>query len=150
VADGLQVVDADNAGAMISRRKNIALFACFAIALIYGVFAGLMALYQATDGIVLGVSFIWYVLINLVGFTWLHYDSNEFHYRRPFWMNVGIVVIPLFFVPVYLLMSRKDGEHFSSIAKFLCFYMGLIFLLFIGSMLILEVVEPILLGRMVF
>ncbi|KAB7765524.1 hypothetical protein [Xanthomonas maliensis] len=44
-------------------------------------------------------------------FVWLGADSRQLGYRRPAWMNIGIVALAIVFLPLYLYRSRPPGRR---------------------------------------
>ena len=52
-------------------------------------------------------------------FAWLGADQTEHGHRRSPWMNIGIVLLALVFVPVYLLRSRPKGRRLRALGGFL-------------------------------
>ncbi|HRY00114.1 MAG: hypothetical protein H7A20_11965 [Rhodanobacteraceae bacterium] len=53
-----------------------------------------------------------------VGFWWLHLDGREFGYRRSPLFNVGIVLLALFFVPLYFMQTRPPGKRLPPVLGF--------------------------------
>lgn len=68
-------------------------------------------------------------------FMWLHADQREFGYRRSPWMNVGIVLLSVVFVPVYLARTRPAGRKLASVGWFLLVLLGWFGLSILGSLI---------------
>ncbi|WP_440225611.1 hypothetical protein ACQQ2N_10215 [Dokdonella sp. MW10] len=59
------------------------------------------------------------VTLMLLGFRWLHLDSAQLEIRRPIWLNVGIILLAIVFVPYYLYKTRQPGARQAPILGFL-------------------------------
>ena len=112
----------------IQRRKTQAIAAVFGINLVFG--ALLVVLYpelvnpataQATIGSMRGggVNLGYEIAILLVCFLWLGLDSHQLKIRRPWWLNVGVVLLTAVFVPYYLYKTRPPGQRGQAILGFL-------------------------------
>ena len=130
----------------LQRWKVQAIAAVFGINLIFG--ALLVVLYpgltdaataQATVEALRGSSLnVLYQLATLVAcFAWLHFDSRQLDIRRPWWLNVGIVLITSIFVPYYLYKTRPAGHRGQAILSFLGVVFGSVIAMLIGMFLAL-------------
>ena len=75
------------------------------------------------------------VVMLLIGFYWLHFDSRERGIRRPAWLDIGIVMLALVFVPYYLYKTRPAGGRTTSIFAFFGLIFGSVALSSIGALL---------------
>ncbi|MGO0999936.1 hypothetical protein [Lysobacter sp. CA196] len=57
-------------------------------------------------------------------FMWLHGDQQEFGHRRSPWMNIGIVVLAMLFVPIYLARTRPAGSKLKAVGAFFLILLG--------------------------
>lgn len=55
----------------------------------------------------------------LIGFRWLYWDALQLDIRRPTWLNVGIILAAIVFVPYYLYKTRPAGKRGMAILGFL-------------------------------
>jgi hypothetical protein len=77
-----------------------------------------------------------YKLVLLVlCFIWLGLDSKQLDIRRPWWLNIGIVLMSEVFVSYYLFKTRPQGRRLSSILRFLGIVFGGAFVAALGSMI---------------
>jgi hypothetical protein len=75
------------------------------------------------------------VVMLLVGFYWLHFDSRERGIRRPTWLNIGIVMLALVFVPYYLYKTRPAGRRATPIVAFFGLIFGSVVMSSVGALL---------------
>ena len=54
-----------------------------------------------------------------IGFAWLRLDAIQLDIRRPGWLNVGIIMAAVFFVPYYLFKTRPAGRRSIAMIGFL-------------------------------
>ncbi|MBO9741269.1 hypothetical protein J7432_20235 [Xanthomonas axonopodis pv. begoniae] len=71
-----------------------------------------------------GIDLIWIVVQLLLLFVWLAADSRRLGYRRPAWMNIGIVALAVLFLPVYLYRSRPPGRRLRAFGGLLLAVLG--------------------------
>jgi hypothetical protein len=95
------------------RQKQIALSTLIGASLVLGVIDAAMQL-QSSSGLTLLGS----LAMLVIGFRWLTLDSAELDIRRPMWLNVGIVMAAIVFVPYYLYKTRPAGHRLPAIASF--------------------------------
>ena len=65
-----------------------------------------------------GLSLLAFIVLFAIGFRWLTLDSAELDIRRPMWLNIGIVMAAIVFVPYYLYKTRPAGHRLPAIASF--------------------------------
>jgi hypothetical protein len=65
-----------------------------------------------------GLTFVGSLAMLIIGFRWLTLDSAELDIRRPMWLNIGIVMAAIVFVPYYLYKTRPAGRRLPAIAGF--------------------------------
>jgi hypothetical protein len=66
-------------------------------------------------------------------FIWLHCDSDEFGFSRSTFLNIGIVVMPIVFIPCYLFKSRPTGRRGKSIRLFFMFVLACVLAYLLGA-----------------
>lgn len=71
-----------------------------------------------------GLNLLYQIAVLVLCFAWLHLDSRQLDIRRPWWLNVGIVLALIVFVPYYLYKTRPAGHRGNAILGFF----GLLFL----------------------
>lgn len=139
----------------IQRRKAQAIAAVFGInlvfgALLVGLFPGLTdpASAQATIEELRSspINFVYQLATLIACFAWLHLDSRQLDIRRPWWLNVGIVLVTSVFVPYYLYKTRPPGQRGQAILSFLGVVFGSVIAMLIGMFLALALhpgtIEP--------
>jgi glucose uptake protein GlcU len=57
------------------------------------------------------------VVVMVLIFVWVHHDSSERNYKRPHFLNAGLLILPLLFVPVYVVLSRNEGEKATALLR---------------------------------
>lgn len=72
----------------------------------------------------------------LIGFHWLHLDAEQLVIRRPAWLNIGIVLVAVGFVPYYLFKTRPDGKRGIAIAGFFGMVLAISLAMSFGSALV--------------
>ncbi|MDV2449629.1 hypothetical protein NYR97_12760 [Xanthomonas hydrangeae] len=60
-----------------------------------------------------------FALLLVLIFVWLAADSRQHGYRRPMWLNIGMVLAWLVFIPIYLYRSRPAGRRLRATGGFL-------------------------------
>jgi hypothetical protein len=95
------------------RQKQIALTTLLGASLVLGIIDAALQL-QASNGL----TFVGSLAMLIIGFRWLTLDSAELDIRRPMWLNVGIVMAAIIFVPYYLYKTRPAGRRLPAIAGF--------------------------------
>ena len=56
-------------------------------------------------------------------FVWLDADSRQLDIRRPWWLNVGVILVTSLFVPYYLYKTRPPGQRLHPVLV----YFGILF-----------------------
>ncbi len=64
------------------------------------------------------INWVYQIAMLLACFAWLHADARELDIRRPWWLNVGIILAPPVFVPYYLYKTRPPGRRLQPILIF--------------------------------
>ena len=95
------------------KQKQVALSTLIGASLALGVVDAAMQLQNSG-----GLTLIGSLAMLLVGFRWLTLDSAELDIRRPMWLNIGIVMAAIVFVPYYLYKTRPAGHRLPAIASF--------------------------------
>ncbi len=125
----------------LQRHKTQAIAAVFGINLIFG--ALLVILYPdlthaataqaAMDELRGSPLYFGYELATLIAcFLWLGLDSRQLEIRRPWWLNVGIVLLTFVFVPYYLYKTRAADRRIPAILGFLGVAGGAIVAMLVG------------------
>jgi hypothetical protein len=115
------------------RQKTAALYALMGVSLIVGLLEGLLAPHSgSTDGL-FPLQLFGSLAMLLAGFYWLHYDARELAIQRPAWLNVGIIMLAIVFVPYYLFKTRPAGRRWRAILGFLGIVLGSLVVSAIGA-----------------
>lgn len=126
----------------LQRRKTQAIAAVFGINLVFGML--LVALYpdlainpeNAQQALASlrgsGINLVYEVAILAACFGWLHFDSRQLDIRRPWWLNVGIILLTSVFVPYYLYKTRPSGRRGPAILAFFGIAFGALIAMTIG------------------
>ncbi len=128
----------------IQRRKTQAIAAAFGINLVFG--ALLVVLYPeltrpenaqaAIAGLRnSGLNIVYELAVLVICFIWLGLDSHQLQIRRPWWLNVGIVLLTSVFVPYYLYKTRAAGQRGQAILSFFGIVFGCIAAMMVGMFL---------------
>lgn len=103
----------------MAQRKRAALIAMVGVAFLLGaVDTWLFGAPGPLQGGRLLVAVIGNVSLLFIGFHWLHLDAIALQIRRPAWLNIGIILVAIGFVPYYLFKTRPDGQRGIAIAGF--------------------------------
>ncbi|MEO8011883.1 MAG: hypothetical protein ABI650_09590 [Dokdonella sp.] len=130
----------------LQRYKSQAIAAVFGINLVFGVSIALLypgmtdpATAQPAIANMRGSALNWiYQLAILIAcFLWLGIDSRQLEIRRPWWLNVGIVVLTSVFVPYYLYKTRPEGQRMQPILNFFGIVFGGALAMMLGMFLAL-------------
>jgi TRAP-type uncharacterized transport system fused permease subunit len=81
-----------------------------------------------TDWVLVALGLFWL-------FLWLHADRQEFGHRRSPWMNVGIVMLSLVFIPIYLAKTRPPGRKLAAVGWFFLLLLGWFALNLLGALI---------------
>ena len=101
------------AAADYRRQKQIALTTLIGASLVLGIVDAALQLQTSS-----GLTFVGSLAMLIIGFRWLTLDSAELDIRRPMWLNIGIVMAAIIFVPYYLYKTRPAGHRLPAIASF--------------------------------
>lgn len=87
---------------------------------------------QLPDGseMITGVAFLFLV------FWWVVLDSRQRGFRRTRWFTIGVILLPIFVLPYYLVISRGREEYITIFIKTFSFAVGLLAAAQAGSLLI--------------
>jgi hypothetical protein len=132
--------------AAIQRRKMQAIAAVFGINLVFG--GLLVAFYpgltdpQGAQAAIAGLrssglNIVYEIALLVACFVWLGLDSHQLGIRRPWWLNVGIVLLTSVFVPYYLYKTRPAGQRGQAILSFFGVVFGGIVAMMVGMFLAL-------------
>ncbi|OOW82068.1 hypothetical protein Xclt_13705 [Xanthomonas axonopodis pv. clitoriae] len=80
------------------------------------------------------------LLLTLI-FVWLAADSRQYGVRRPMWLNIGMVLAWLVFIPIYLYRARPAGRRLRAMGGFVLVILASGLLFTLGS-IIAESVFP--------
>ena len=131
----------------LQRRKTQAIAAVFGINLVFGML--LVALYpdigrdaEAAQQALAslrgsGVNIVYEIAILIACFGWLHFDSRQLDIRRPWWLNVGIILLTSVFVPYYLYKTRPAGQRGPAILAFFGIAFGALVAMTVGMFIAL-------------
>jgi len=95
------------------RQKQIALTTLIGASLVLGIIDAALQLQSSS-----GLTFVGSLAMLIIGFRWLTLDAAELDIRRPMWLNIGIVMAAIIFVPYYLYKTRPAGRRLPAIASF--------------------------------
>lgn len=105
----------DRTAAAFSDRKRAVLIALIGSGLVLGALDAWLFGAVGSEGMPqgnrLGFTVIGTVIQLFIGFRWLQLDARQLDIRRPGWLNVGIIMAAIFFVPYYLLKTRPEGRR---------------------------------------
>ncbi len=125
--------DGGNQGA----RKRAALIAMVGVALVLGaVDTWLFGPPGPLQGGRLLAAVVGNAALLLIGFHWLHLDAEQLVIRRPAWLNIGIILVAVAFVPYYLFKTRPDGKRGIAIASFFGLVVAVSLAMSFGSALV--------------
>jgi len=97
------------------KRKTITLIAIFLLTFLSSV---LNQRFKGLRDIENGLFFGSMLLFTVLAFLWVYYDSADRNYYRSSSMNIGVVALPVVFVPVYLVKSRPAGTRLKALGWF--------------------------------
>jgi hypothetical protein len=111
----------------LHRRKTQLIAALFGMHLVFGVL--LVLLYPgladqrnaqtAFESLNAGpLDLVHRIAILVPMFLWLAIDSQQLDIRRPWWLNIGIALLPWIFVPYYLYKTRPANHRGAAILGF--------------------------------
>ena len=126
---------------ILRRHKQRAIVSAYGISLVCGIlfaihFPGLTrpeTLQASMESLrVHWINWMYQVAMLLACFAWLHADARELDIRRPWWLNVGIILVPPVFVPYYLYKTRAPGRRLQPILVFFAILVSSGFAMVVG------------------
>ena len=118
-----------------ARRKQATLVALVGASAALGIADAALGIAQGDDGTRIAFTLLGNVVLLVLGFRWLHFDSAELDIRRPAWLNIGIVLLAAGFVPYYLYKTRPPGRRLPAIAGFFALIFACMLASALGAML---------------
>lgn len=107
------VIAAD--GAALRDRKRVTLMVLIGSGMVFGALDFWLFGAIEPGGMPIGNRLAFTVMVTVIqlfiGFHWLHLDAIELDIRRPRWLNVGIIMAAIFFVPYYLFKTRPANRR---------------------------------------
>ena len=107
-----------------------------------GLFPGMMTseTFQATLETIqgTGINLLFELIALAFCFAWLTLDARQLQIRRPWWLNVGIVVFKAIFIPYYLYKTRAPGQRGAAILAYFGLYFGAIIAMSVGAIIALQ------------
>ena len=124
---------------LLQRRKTQVVAAAIGIHLIFGALAvsyfpaivdqsAMQSAVEQLRGSMLNIGY--QVATLVVCFAWLTLDSRQLDIRRPWWLNVGVIFLTIFFLGYYLYKTRRPGHRAQAILALL----GLVFACIVAMM----------------
>lgn len=113
-----------------ARRKQIALTTLIGASLVLGIVDAAFHLDSSSAMTLFGS-----LALLIIGFRWLQLDAAELQIRRPVWLNVGIVMAAIVFVPYYLYKTRPAHRRLPAILGFFGIVMACVFTSALGATL---------------
>ncbi|NCT66809.1 MAG: hypothetical protein GXC76_04090 [Rhodanobacteraceae bacterium] len=128
----------------LQQRKTQAIAAVFGINLVFGALLAMLypdlanpdaapAALAAARGSGLNIGYE--IAILIACFVWLGFDSRQLEIRRPWWLNVGVVLLTSVFVPYYLYKTRPAGQRGQAILSFFGIVFGSLIAMMTGMFL---------------
>ena len=68
-------------------------------------------------------------------FLWLGLDSRQLDIRRPWWLNVGVVLLTSIFISYYLYKTRPQNQRLRAILSFFGLLLAGAFFMSVGAYL---------------
>ena len=124
-------------GGKLRERKRAALIAMVGVAFVLGVVdTWLFGPPGPLQGGRLLAAVVGNAALLLIGFHWLHLDAEQLVIRRPAWLNIGIILVAVAFVPYYFFKTRADGKRGIAIAGFFGMVVAISLAMSFGSALV--------------
>lgn len=135
----------------LQRRKQRAIVSAYGVSLVCGAwiamkFPGLTnpdtlaATMEALRGH--WINWVYQLAILFACFTWLQADSQQLDIRRPWWLNIGIVVVTSVFVPYYLFKTRPAGKRLQPILMYFAILFSSAFVMVLGLVIGMSLSAP--------
>lgn len=130
----------------LQKRKARVISTVFGISLVFGALLVIsypqLADPSATQAIaadlrVNPLNFAYQIATIVLCFWWLNLDSRQLEIRRPWWLNLGVVLLTTVFVAYYLYMTRQPGQRAGALLAFLGVIAGTLFSAAVGMTLAL-------------
>lgn len=137
--------------AAAAQRKSQAIAAALGLNLVFGVVVGMLypelgspeAVQQAVAALrQSGLNIAYQVALLIACFTWLATDSRQLGIRRPWWLDLGVVLITSLFVPYYLWKTRPEGQRGAAIFAFFGVVFGCLLAMVLGMFAALAMHGP--------
>ena len=135
----------------LQRRKLRAIISVYGISIVCGawiamLFPGLTNpdTLQATMDALRGhwVNWLYQIAALVACFTWLEADSRQLDIRRPWWLNLGVILATSVFVPYYLYKTRPAGRRLQPILIYFGILFSSAFAMVVGLMIGLILSSP--------
>jgi hypothetical protein len=118
----------------LTQRKQNTLWTLIGVSLVFGVVdVGLGT--GLSESARFGIALLGNLALLVIAFHWLNLDSHELDIRRPTWLNLGIILLLIVFVPYYLYKTRPEGKRTPVLLGFLAVLVACVFASAIGSTL---------------
>ena len=127
-----------------AQRKAATLVTMLGVALVFGVLNVALHPDAMQANAITGTQVVANVVLLLLGFRWLQIDSAQLDIRRPWWLNVGVVLLAIVFVPYYFYKTRPEGRRLRPILGFFGVVLAVGVVSAIGSMLMMAMRSPAL------
>jgi hypothetical protein len=135
----------------LQRRKQRAIISAYGVSLVCGAWIA-MKFPGLTDPDTLAatmdalrahwINWVYQLAILFACFTWLQADSQQLDIRRPWWLNVGIVLVTSVFVPYYLFKTRPAGKRLQPILMYFAILFSSAFVMVLGLVIGMSVSAP--------
>lgn len=117
-----------------TQRKQNTLWTLIGVSLVFGVVdVGLGT--GLSESARFGIALLGNLALLVIAFHWLNLDSHELDIQRPVWLNIGIILLLIVFVPYYLYKTRPEGKRAPVLLGFLAVLVACVFASAIGSTL---------------
>jgi hypothetical protein len=135
----------------LQRRKQRAIISAYGVSLVCGAWIA-MKFPGLTDPDTLAatmdalrahwINWVYQLAILFACFTWLQADSQQLDIRRPWWLNVGIVLVTSVFVPYYLFKTRPAGKRLQPILMYFAILFSSALVMVLGLVIGMSVSAP--------
>jgi hypothetical protein len=135
----------------LQRRKQRAIISAYGVSLVCGAWIA-MKFPGLTDPDTLAatmdalrahwINWVYQLAILFACFTWLQADSQQLDIRRPWWLNIGIVLVTSVFVPYYLFKTRPAGKRLQPILMYFAILFSSAFVMVLGLVIGMSVSAP--------
>jgi hypothetical protein len=135
----------------LQRRKQRAIISAYGVSLVCGAWIA-MKFPGLTDPDTLAatmdalrahwINWVYQLAILFACFMWLQADSQQLDIRRPWWLNIGIVLVTSVFVPYYLFKTRPAGKRLQPILMYFAILFSSAFVMVLGLVIGMSVSAP--------